>query len=500
MKAQNVLGFRTRLLVLAVVIVFLGLSPLETKADEWIAFVSERGGAPYQGAEIYVMNPDGTGQTRLTFNDSEDSIPRLSPDASKIAFRSQRNNVWDIYVINVDGTGEIRLPGGELYGQYQLDWSPDCAKIAFTAHLGDSNIYIMNADGSNHEQVTDTPSADWVGSWSFNGEKIAFASYLDGNPADIYIMNIDGSERTRLTDSPGNDADPAWSPDGTKIAFHSDREAAAYDIYVMNADGSGQTNVSNSPHHAYQAAWSPDGTKILYSGIWETDWDVDREIIIMNADGTGQMNLTNSPGPDYGPDWVSGYPGQRTPAVAHAGPDQFAECVSPGGAEVVLDGSASTYPSWDTPTFEWSEGEIVLGYGEILPWTFDHGDHSGAATHVVTLTITLTSGASDTDEVVVTVQDTTPPQVTARLDNAPGSGASYEVVAQASDVCDPAPAIESYIRTDVVDGDIIKLVETDQNGVLRFASARFTLVVTAADASGNTHTETATASAGSSSP
>ena len=70
--------------------------------------------------------------------------------------------------------------------------------------------------------------------------RIAFSSFRDGN-TEIYVVNADGSGQTNLTNHGADDRGPAWSPDGAKIAFWSDR-AGNTEIYVMNADGSGQTN------------------------------------------------------------------------------------------------------------------------------------------------------------------------------------------------------------------------------------------------------------------
>jgi Tol biopolymer transport system component len=85
---------------------------------------------------------------------------------------------------------------------------------------------------------------------------LAFVSERDGN-SEIYVMNVDGTGLLRLTNDAGRDVDPAWSPDGKRIAFASNR-AGSSDIYVMNADGSNvvrrtQTGSSDAP------AWSPDG-------------------------------------------------------------------------------------------------------------------------------------------------------------------------------------------------------------------------------------------------
>jgi TolB protein len=75
--------------------------------------------------------------------------------------------------------------------------------------------------------------------------RIAFQSNRDGN-SEIYVMNVDGTAVTRLTNHYADDADPAWSPDGTRIVFMSDRDGNE-EIYVMNADGTGLTRLTNHP-------------------------------------------------------------------------------------------------------------------------------------------------------------------------------------------------------------------------------------------------------------
>src|SRR5215216_1896481 len=88
---------------------------------------------------------------------------------------------------------------------------------------------------------------------------LAFVSERDGN-SEIYVMNVDGTGLLRLTNDAGRDTDPAWSPDGKRIAFASDR-AGSWDIYVMNADGSNlvrrtQNRLNEGLNGA--PAWSPD--------------------------------------------------------------------------------------------------------------------------------------------------------------------------------------------------------------------------------------------------
>jgi formylglycine-generating enzyme required for sulfatase activity len=216
-----------------------------------IAFVSDRDG----NREIYVMNADGSGQTRLTDNPALDWTPAWSPDGTRIAFMSDRDGNPEIYVMNADGSGQTRLTDNPTLDQLPA-WSPDGTLIAFASDRDDNwEIYVMNADGSGQTRLTDNPALDWEPTWSPDGTRIAFVSFRDGN-AEIYVMNADGSAQTRLTDNPTLDQFPAWSPDGTRIAFASFRDGN-WEIYVMNADGSGQTRLTDNPADDAVPAWSP---------------------------------------------------------------------------------------------------------------------------------------------------------------------------------------------------------------------------------------------------
>ena len=173
-----------------------------------IAFASDRDG----NWEIYVMNADGTAQTRLTNDAADDQNPAWSPDGSKIAFQSDRyGSGYRIYVMNADGTAQTRLTG--VGYDENPAWSPDGSKIAFhTRGGGSAEIHVMNADGTGQTRLTNNwPIQDFAPSWSPGGSKIAFVSDRDGDD-EIYVMNADGTGQTNLTNDPAIDHSPAWSP------------------------------------------------------------------------------------------------------------------------------------------------------------------------------------------------------------------------------------------------------------------------------------------------
>lgn len=261
-----------------------------------IVFTSERDG----NREIYVMNADGSAQTRLTNNPAADEQASFSADGSRIAFRSTRDGNAEIYVMNSDGSGQTRLtndPGLDVVPSFSADGS----RIAFVS-TRDNNleIYVMNADGSGQTRLTNNfPLIDSNPAFSLDGSRIVFDSRRDGNQ-EIYVMNADGSGQINLSNHPNDDGSPGFSPDGSRITFGSARSAP--EIYVMNADGSGQTQLTSNTSVEFGPEFGPDGIRIAFT----SDRDGNAEIYSMNADGSDQTRLTNNPATDRDPSWAVG--------------------------------------------------------------------------------------------------------------------------------------------------------------------------------------------------
>jgi Tol biopolymer transport system component len=223
----------------------------------------------------------------------------------KIAFTSTRDGDSEIYSMEADGSNQTRLTNNPEY-DVSPKWSPDGTKIAF---LRSNHIYVMNADGSNQTRLTNNLAAAEPPEWSPDGTRIVFHSQSGvGNSFtnEISVVNADGTNLTQLTNS-GSNLSPRWSPDGTRIAFFRFTSTfSTTGIYVMNADGSNQTQLTNSLHD-YSPRWSPDGTRITFQSTRDdtspTCNHCNVEIYSMNADGGSQTRLTNNPAYDASPEW-----------------------------------------------------------------------------------------------------------------------------------------------------------------------------------------------------
>lgn len=270
--------------------------------DSKIAFVSTRDGNP----EIYVMNPDGSDQTRLTYNSADDAELAWSPEGGRIAFFSNRDGNDEIYVMNADGSEQTRLTRNETSDSSPA-WSPNGQRIVFESDReGNSDIYIMKTDGSAQTRLTNHPAAEWHPSWSPDGRLIAFASaryrFREVYVPDIYVLNPDGTRETRLTRSQAGKgpSGPVWSPDGNKIASHVFGGSACYSIEIMNADGAGRTRLTNDcVNYDSNPSWSPDGSRLAFQSPRNGNF----EIYVMNGDGSGQTRLTDNPANDWDPAW-----------------------------------------------------------------------------------------------------------------------------------------------------------------------------------------------------
>jgi Tol biopolymer transport system component len=230
--------------------------------------------------EIWVVSADGSGLQRLTRHRGFSIAPTWSPDGRRIVYATDagRRQPLRLYVMNADGSGKQLLTRNRRGTDYSdPQWSPDGKTIAVavlksgeTRRAFDSSIALINAvDGGNLRRLTAPGGPDELNpNWSPDGASIAFEvnRLFDVRQSDIWLMNADGSGKRRLTDTRFYETYPVFSPDGTRIAFAGDRDnrnlstgrlERGFEIYTMATDGSDVTRVTENRRAELFPDWQP---------------------------------------------------------------------------------------------------------------------------------------------------------------------------------------------------------------------------------------------------
>jgi dipeptidyl aminopeptidase/acylaminoacyl peptidase len=271
-------------------------------------------------AEIYTVNPDGTGLTRLTNNLGVDIEPTWSPDGNRIAFISNRDGICsgrnycgDVFVMNADGSGQTNLTSLQSGYAYSPTWSPS-GEVAFGYFDTDgAHFETVRPDGTNLTTLFTFPCpksneydsfdcGEQHFAWSPDGQEIAFDAYVvhyaAASNTTIWTGTIkpDGTGAKTLR---YDVIEPDWSPDSSEIVLR-DEYGFDPDASIRAIDRSGNL-VRNFNRFGGNPVWSPDGQQVAfvrYTGIFK-----------MNADGSGETQVTSNTTDrrvaegDVRPDW-----------------------------------------------------------------------------------------------------------------------------------------------------------------------------------------------------
>jgi Tol biopolymer transport system component len=172
-----------------------------------------------------------------------------------------------VYVASPDGSDPrnvVDMPGTERFPR----WSPDGAQLLFTNDRGgDEELYVTDAEGGHHRQLTHNEVGDSAPAWSPDGERVAF-SRGPVDERDLWLIDADGGHEQLLLAQPGDEWMPTWSPDGTRIVFGS-----GFSLRVLDFT-SGATNELRVPVGGRWPTWGPTG-RIAYvadgGDLWTTD-------------------------------------------------------------------------------------------------------------------------------------------------------------------------------------------------------------------------------------
>jgi TolB protein len=190
----------------------------------------------------------GVAQTRLTFNSDR--------DGERMAGTIENRGSKEIYISDYDGENQRRVTTGFSLN-INSTWSPDGRSIVYTSYIrGMPNIFVSHIFQGTKDELTKNAGNNFLPVFSPDGTRVAFISNRDqaGN-TEVYVMNADGSNVQRLTNNPAADTTPTWNPQGTQIAFVSDRSGSPQ-IWVMGIDGLGQRQLTHESY-ADRPTWSP---------------------------------------------------------------------------------------------------------------------------------------------------------------------------------------------------------------------------------------------------
>jgi len=231
----------------------------------------------YPDANIYAINPDGSGITELVSDQTGDFDPAWSPDGTRIAFTSVRDGTRQIYVLNLSDNSINALTSSSTDRQLpdwsaQPAWSPTGTRIIYTAHsrLTDAlQIRVMNDTGHGQTLLIPRGNLLWnfLPDWSADGKAILF-SETRGNQLLGWLMRFDFENQAidavhMRAGTFGTHGD--YSPDGSMVVYEStdlmDANRHDYDIYLIKADGAGAiTRLTNAKTMEFDPAWRPMGT------------------------------------------------------------------------------------------------------------------------------------------------------------------------------------------------------------------------------------------------
>jgi Tol biopolymer transport system component len=283
-----------------------------------IVFVSDR--ADRRFLQIWTMNPDGTDPVQLTFGSDGKENPRWSPDGRRILYTkpggvdSNGNDLGlDLFVINADGSGEQNLTqsvGDDTLGR----WAPNGQSIAFASTRrggSDAFLYVMPVDCDPYPDPCTAEAARFVSmtdpnyspesnpAWSPDGGQLAVIARIRGAPGRIYIGGTGGvGARFDRADRLIGAGDLDWSPLGNLLAF-TWVQPGTNEIYVVPLnDPRGWVKLTNSAGNK-EPTFSPNGEYIAFTSTRNQN----PEIYRMTSTGADQVNLTNNPARDQQADW-----------------------------------------------------------------------------------------------------------------------------------------------------------------------------------------------------
>lgn len=226
-----------------------------------------------QTFDLYRKSVHGRAITLLTDDPSDDMMPAISPDGTRLAFASNRNGNWDVFTMPIDGGPAVQVTS-EPEDETHPTWAPDGRRLALSRRNGRTGgweIWVVDAENPG---VRTYLCEGFQPRWSpdVDRDRLLFqrARQRGSRLYGLWTIDLVAGEARNPTEvmSARNAAvvQPAWSPDGRRIVFATvvDPEVAGEwpersQLWTVEADGSGRTAIADGGFRNMQPTWASDG-------------------------------------------------------------------------------------------------------------------------------------------------------------------------------------------------------------------------------------------------
>ncbi len=186
---------------------------------------------------------------------------RPGPFLSRIAFVSDRTGNSELWMMDWNGTNQTQLTKHNSIALAPA-WSPNGRHIAFTSFLrGQPALFLLTPSEGYLKLLWDRGGVNSSPAFSPDGREIAFASAIEGN-VDIWIIATEGGEARRLTTARAIDTQPSWAPNGRQLVFTSARSGSPQ-LYLMASDGTGVRRLTFEGAFYDEATFNQDATRVI---------------------------------------------------------------------------------------------------------------------------------------------------------------------------------------------------------------------------------------------
>jgi TolB protein len=226
-----------------------------------IAFVTAGRGSK----EIYTVDSDGEGVSRVTNDGSIALSPAWAPDGRRLAYTSFKRGGPQLFERDL-GTGSERVVSDREGINITPAYAPDGRAIAFGMTQGGNTEIAVAGSGGTRTLTQSRRYENLSPTFSPDGGRIAFVSDRLGEPA-VYVMPSGGGEPRLISDytygRSGYSTSPDWSPSGDFIAF-STRVNGVPQIVMVGANGRGGRLLTDRGRNE-DPSWAPDGRHLVFA-------------------------------------------------------------------------------------------------------------------------------------------------------------------------------------------------------------------------------------------